>query len=230
LANSMQAWTWPNTFKKMDAIQLINVQLRRLPAWPLYILGVVPGAVYFYWAFTNQLGADPVRILERQLGLWSLQLLIVSLLISTVRNLTKINLIKFRRAIGLLVFFYAVFHVLVYLWLDQQWLWDAIYRDLVKRPYIMFGMTSFVALIPLALTANDWSIRNLGCSLWIKWHRLAYLAIAAGAIHYLYVVKTWQQKPVVYSLIVLALLGYRLARFIKREFLTRSTGVVRNVT
>ena len=198
--------------KVMTMIQAINSTLKRVPAWPLYIVLVVPGIWLFYQAVNNQLGADPLKALEFQLGLYALQLLIASLLITPLRNTLGLNLVKFRRSIGLMAFFYVLAHLLTYLWLDQQWWWGAIIKDLTKRPYIIIGMLSFLALIPLAVTSNNASIKRLGALSWQKLHRLAYFSAIGGATHYVLLRKTWEQEPILYVLGVLALLGYRVVR------------------
>lgn len=193
----------------MSVAQTINGTIRKVPAWPLYIVGVIPAAWLFYLAVTNQLGADPLKALEHQLGEWALQLLVAVLVITPLRNITGINLIKYRRALGLLAFFYTFGHLLTYLWLDQQWWWSAIYKDLTKRPYIIIGMVAFVAMVPLAMTSNNRSIRKLGPQTWNKLHQLTYLAAIGGAVHYLLLKKTWQVEPMLYVLAVAALLAYR---------------------
>ncbi len=202
----------------MAITQAINAVTRRIPAWLLYIVLVVPGIWVFYQAVSNQLGADPLKALEFQLGLYALQLMVAALLITPLRNLLNINLIKFRRAIGLMAFFYVLTHFTVYLWLDQQWGWAAIIKDITKRPYIIIGVLSFLALVPLAITSNNRSIKRLGAASWKKLHRLAYFAAIGGAVHYVLLRKTWEQEPILYVLGVLALLGYRVVRANKGRF------------
>ena len=201
----------------MDIVQTINARLRKVPAWPLYIVGFFPAGFYFYWAVTNQLGADPLKALEHQLGIWALQLLIATLLVTPLRNLLNLNLIKYRRAIGLLAFFYTCLHLLTYLWLDQQWGWGAILKDITKRPYIIIGMLAFLGLVPLAVTSNNASIRRLGAAGWKKLHKLVYLIAILGAVHYLLLVKAWPLEPFVYLGIILILLGYRFLKLQRRR-------------
>ncbi len=194
------------------AMDRVNAVLRRAPAWPLYPIGLLPAALYFYWAVSDQLGADPLRVLEHELGEKALQLMILALLVTPVRNLAGLNLLKFRRAFGLLAFFYVVFHFLTYLVLDQQLVLREILQDLLKRPYIMIGSAAFLAMVPLAITSNDASVRRLGALAWRKLHRLTYFAAIAGAVHYLLLVKSWPTEPIVYLAVVLALVGYRYFR------------------
>lgn len=187
----------------------INAALRRVPTWPLYPLGAVPALVWFLLALGNRLGADPVRALEHEYGLLALQLLVAALCVTPLRDLTRINLLRFRRAIGLLAFFYAAIHFLVWLTLDLQLHWGRIGADLVKRPYIVLGFTAFLMLVPLAATSSNAAIRRLGPQGWRRLHWLAYPATALAAIHFIWLVKAWPPEPLLYGLAVALLLLYR---------------------
>lgn len=197
--------------------QFLNGWLRRLPTWPVYVAGIVPAMVYFYWAVSNQLGADPLQVLERQLGKWALQLLILTLLVTPLRKWTGISLLKFRRAFGLLAFCYVCSHLLTWVVLDKQFYWSEILSDLYKRPYIIIGMTAFLVLIPLAITSNNRSIRALGAARWKNLHRLSYVAIILGAVHYLLLVKAWPPEPILYvaGAILLVLIRIRMPKIPK---------------
>tara|TARA_A100001011_G_scaffold393041_2_gene481941 strand:- start:272 stop:667 length:396 start_codon:yes stop_codon:yes gene_type:complete len=116
---------------------------------------------------------------------------------------------KFRRSTGLLAFWYALLHFSTYLILDQQLIWDLIIKDLLKRPYIIIGLLGFLALFPLALTSNRWSIRYLGFDNWKRLHLLVYLASFLGVSHYLMLVKSWPIKPLLYFITVVLLLVFR---------------------
>jgi sulfoxide reductase heme-binding subunit YedZ len=180
----------------------------------LYIAGMTPAVLYFYWGLTNQLGADPQNVLERALGLWALRFLIASLAITPLRQLGGPSLYRFRRAIGLLTFYYAALHVTVYLVLDKGLDLASIVADIIKRPYITVGMLAFIILIPLAVTSNAPMIRRLGAN-WRKLHRLAYLAAAAAALHFIMLVKVWPGEPLIYAGLVAALLLFRLANSLR---------------
>jgi sulfoxide reductase heme-binding subunit YedZ len=193
----------------MQIVQPINNIARRIPAWPLYIIGFIPAVFTFYLAATNQLGADPAKELEHELGEIALQLLVVTLLITPLRNWFNINFVKFRRAIGLLAFFYTALHLLTYLILDQQLWWDAIIKDITKRPYIIIGVVAFVVMIPLAITSNNRSLRRWGPIIWKRLHKLTYVAAIAGGLHYVMLKKTWQVEPLIYLAIIALLVGYR---------------------
>ena len=148
--------------------------------------------------------------LEHELGELALQLLIAGLCITPLRRHAGVNLLKFRRAVGLMAFFYVALHLLVWLLLDIQ---DParIWADIVKRPYITIGMAGFVLLVPLALTSNNWSVRRLGPR-WRKLHKLTYLAVILGGIHYIWLVKGIQIEPLVYMAVILGLLSLRLVK------------------
>lgn len=176
----------------------------------LYILGMTPAVLYFYWGLTDQLGADPQNVLERALGLWALRFLIASLAITPLRQLGGPSLYRFRRTVGLLAFYYAALHLSVYLLIDKGLDFPSIIADIAKRPYITVGMLAFVVLVPLAATSNNAMIRRLGTR-WRKLHRLAYLAAAAAALHFIMLVKVWPLEPLIYAALVAVLLLYRLA-------------------
>jgi len=190
--------------------QRINGWLRKIPAWPLYFLLPIPGIYTFVLALLNQLGPDPLYELIRTFGERGLQLIILTLLISPIRRWTGVSLLKFRRAIGLVSFYYICSHMLVWIAIDQGWNINTIIEEIIKRPFITVGMFGFLTMVPLAITSNNYSIRKLGALVWNKIHRLVYLAGAAGVIHYLLVVKAWPMEPIVYTLIVALLLAIRV--------------------
>lgn len=186
------------------------------PDWAVYPVGLVPAAYYFIAAFTYSLGPDPAKALEHALGEWALRFLILGLAITPLMRVGRINLVKYRRAIGLTAFAYVVLHLATYLALDLQFDWGAIGKDIIKRPYITVGMAAFALLIPLAVTSNNASIRKLGAAGWRKLHKLVYPAVLLGAVHYLMLVKAWPPEPIIYLLLVLVLLGIRRIKPVRR--------------
>jgi sulfoxide reductase heme-binding subunit YedZ len=189
----------------------------QVPKIAVYIVGFVPAVWLFYEGINDRLGADPMRYLEQALGLWALRFLIASLTVTPLRQIFNINLLRYRRAIGLLAFYYAALHLLTYLVLDQGLDFGAIWTDIVKRPYITIGMATFVILIPVAVTSNNASIRRLGGQAWARLHRLVYAAAIGAALHFVLVVKSWPPEPLVYAGIVILLLGYRLVRSLTKK-------------
>lgn len=188
----------------------------------VYLLGAVPGVWAFYRGLTDQLGADPVATLERLLGLWGLRFVILGLAISPLRRLGGPSLIRYRRAIGLLAFYYALAHLVVYLTFDRQLDFASIGADIIKRPYITAGMMSFAILVPLAVTSNATMIRRLGAAAWQKLHRWVYAAAALAALHFILLVKSWPAEPVIYALLVALLLGFRLVDSVRKRFVPAS--------
>jgi sulfoxide reductase heme-binding subunit YedZ len=191
--------------------------LPQVPKILVYVVGFIPAVWLFYAGIMDQLGADPMRYLEQSLGLWALRFLVATLTVTPLRQLLGINLLRYRRAIGLLAFYYALLHLTTYLVLDQGLDFTLIFADIVKRPYITIGMATFVVLVPLAVTSNNASIRRLGGQAWAKLHRLVYLAAIGAVLHFILVVKSWPMEPMVYAAIVAVLLGYRLVRSLMKK-------------
>lgn len=187
----------------------VNGALRRLPPWIIYVVAAGWAGWLFWLAATGAIGVDPVNQLERAYGLLALQLLIAGLVVTPLRKWTGISLIRFRRAIGVTCFFLVLAHFLVWAVLDVQSL-ARVWADIVKRPYVTIGMLSFLMLIPLALTSNNLSIRRMGAAAWKRLHKLTYPAAALGAVHFVWLVKTWQPEPLIYLGIITALLLMRV--------------------
>jgi sulfoxide reductase heme-binding subunit YedZ len=179
--------------------------------WALYIIGLVPAAYAFYLGATGQLPGNPVKEFEHLLGIWGLRFLIATLAITPLRDLFGINWLRYRRALGLLAFYYVLLHFLTYMVLDQSLNISAIVADIIKRPFITIGMAALVMLVPLALTSNAWSIRRLG-QRWNTLHRLAYVITAAGALHFAMSVKVVGPEQAIYLALVALLLGWRAVR------------------
>ena len=182
---------------QMTLTDRINRATRHVPVWAVYIvyLSAVPWLLYL--AQTGGLGREPIKALEHELGEIALQLLIIGLCISPLRRYIGVNLLRFRRAIGLLAFIYVSLHLLVWLVLDVGIL-SQIWVDIVKRPYITFGL------------------RTIGpCRLgpvWPKLHKLVYVIAVLGAVHYIMVKKVWELEPLLYLVVILALLALRLPK------------------
>ena len=195
----------------------VNPLLRRVPPWAVYAAGALPLLVLVGQTVIGDLGADPVKVLERSLGLYGLKFFIATLCVSPLRWATGISLIRFRRALGVLTFVYVALHFTVWIVLDLQFRWAEIGADLVKRPYLIFGFAAFLMLVPLVVTSNTLSVRRLGAGLWQRLHLLTYPAALLGAVHFLWQAKTWQPTPLTYLAIVLALLGVRAGRSLFRR-------------
>lgn len=195
---------------KNTVVERVNVLARRVPAWAVYILYLLPVPWLLYLAQTGGLGREPIKALEHELGEIALQLLIIGLCITPLRRYLGVNLLKFRRSFGVLAFIYVALHLLVWLILDVG-IPSQIWADILKRPYITIGMIAFVVMIPLAVTSNNLSLRKLGAH-WCKLHRLTYLVVVLGAVHFIMVKKVWELEPLVYLAVILALLALRLPK------------------
>jgi len=187
----------------------LNAIARRVPVNAVYAAGIVPFLWIVWLTVTDGLGPDPVKAIELRLGELGLQFLVAGLAITPLRR-AGFNLIRFRRAIGLLAFFYVGMHLAAWVVLDMGLRWSEMAADLVKRWYIIIGMAGFAAMVPLAITSNNASIRRLGAAAWTRLHRLTYVAALAGAAHYVMLVKAWPVEPLLYLAAVLLLLAVRL--------------------
>jgi len=179
--------------------------------WLLYAAGFGPAVWYFWLGATGQLPGNAVKIFEHLLGTWALRFLLATLAITPLRDLFGINLVRYRRALGLLAFWYVLMHFSTYMLLDQQLNFPEIGKDIAKRPFITIGMACLVLLLPLALTSNNWSIRKLG-SRWNRLHKLVYAIVLGGALHYTMAVKVVTVEPATYFALAVLLVAYRPLR------------------
>ncbi len=194
----------------MSLADRVNAAVRRVPKWSLYPLGAIP-ILWIYWrGITGGLGADPAKKIEHQIGLWAVWILIAVLTVTPLRRWVGVNLIRLRRPLGHLAFFYVVAHLLTWLVLDIQLRWGEIWTDIVKRPYITIGMVAFLVLIPLMWTSGDKAVRRLGAARWQRLHKFTYLVAILGGAHFVMVRKGWQLEPVVYLAVIAALVGLRV--------------------
>lgn len=196
---------------QLAATRTLNDWLRHVPTWPVYLAGALLPAWYLWLGMTGGLGVEPIKELEHRLGEAGLIALMITLMVTPLRRYAGVNLLKFRRALGLIAFYYILCHLLVWLVLDVQIL-SQIWKDIVKRPYITIGMAGFLLLIPLAVTSNNLSVRKLGAARWRRLHQLSYVAAILGAVHYVMLSKTWMTEPLLYLAGVLAILALRATR------------------
>jgi len=188
----------------------VSKQSTRMVRWTLYVLGSLPALWTYHLALGDRLGADPLKVLEHTLGVWSLRFLVIGLAIRPLHVLGGPNLVAYRRAVGLLAFAYAALHVLVYAWLDQGLDLAAIIRDILKRPYITIGLLAFLILVPLAVTSNAAMLRALGGKAWGALHRWVYVAAILAVLHFIMLRKTWSPEPLLYAALFLVLLLWRV--------------------
>lgn len=176
-----------------------------------------------YRTGNDALGADPVAEIEHRLGLWALRLLMATLAITPLRQLTGQSvLIRFRRMLGLYTFFYACVHFSAYLVLDLRGYWTQIFEEIAKRPYITVGFTAWLLLLPLAVTSTTGWIRRLGRN-WARLHKLIYAAGVLAVLHFWWLVKSDIREPALYAAILTVLLGWRAWKWAARSRQTSRT-------
>ncbi|MCK5903397.1 MAG: sulfoxide reductase heme-binding subunit YedZ [Cocleimonas sp.] len=183
----------------------------------VFLLLLLP-ALLLAGAFWNQtLGANPLEAVIRNLGDWALRLLLLTLALSPLRRLTHWGqLLRLRRMVGLFAYFYAVLHLMGYLWFDQFFDWGEIGYDILERPFITIGMLCIVLLTPLALTSTNAMMRRMGKQ-WKRLHFLVYPIAIFAIVHFFWMVKLDVSEPTLYAIILAVLLGERLLRFVLKN-------------
>lgn len=177
--------------------------------WPLVIISL---NIYY-----NELGAEPVKKIMNHFGEWTLIFICLTLAMSPLKRFTNLAFwTKFRRMLGLFVFFYATIHLLTYIGLDYRFDWQPIFNDVLKKKFIFIGFSAWLLLIPLAATSSQKMI-NLLKHNWKKLHRIVYIIAIFGALHYIWLSKTIFFKPLIYSVIIVVLLILRI-RIKTRKF------------
>src|SRR5215813_11096948 len=192
----------------------------------VFLLCLGPATVLLWKGLHDQLGANPVDVITRSTGKWTLTFLLITLSISPLRKLASSPwLVRFRRMLGLFAFFYGSLHLMTYVWLDKFFDVEAMLHDIAKRRFITAGMTAWSLLLPLALTSTAGWIRRLGGKRWQNLHRLIYLSATAGVIHFIWLVKADLRRPLTYgailgTLLVLRIVMWAIGKARMREQLT----------
>jgi len=183
----------------------------------VFITLLVPLLMLVYWFTTSGLGVNPIETINRWTGDWALRILLLTLAFSPFIRITRWNnIIQYRRMVGLFAFFYVCVHLSSYIVLDQFFDIEAIIDDVFKRPFITAGFSAFILLIPLAVTSNDRMVQKLQYR-WTQLHRLVYLIAMIAVLHFWWMVKADTREPMIYAIILAALLGYRLFFYLKRS-------------
>lgn len=180
---------------------------------PLVFLVCLGPLATLVWkgAVSQDLGANPVDVITRSTGKWTLTFLLITLAVTPIRKLAGMPwMIRFRRMLGLFAFFYGSLHLMTYVWLDKFFDVQAMLHDIAKRKFITAGMTAWACMLPLAITSTTGWIRRLGGKKWQKLHRLIYLSAAAGVVHFIWLVKADLRQPLTYGAFLTVLLGYRV--------------------
>jgi methionine sulfoxide reductase heme-binding subunit len=176
----------------------------------IFILCLWPLAIIFLDIYYNELGAEPIKKIMNHFGEWTLIFICLTLSMSPLKKFTNLSIwIKFRRMLGLFVFFYATIHLLTYIGLDYRFDWQPIFNDILKKKYIFIGFSAWMLLIPLALTSSQKMTKLLKHN-WKKLHKLNYIIAICGSLHFIWLSKTIFFKPMIYSVIIIILLLFRL--------------------
>lgn len=188
----------------------------------IFILCLLPLALLFRNFYLDELGANPFEVLTRSTGEWTLRFILLTLAMTPLRRLTgSVWPLRLRRMLGLFAFFYVCVHLLTYLWLDHFFDWEEIIIDIVKRPYITFGMLAFTLLLPLALTSTKNMMKRLGRR-WKSLHKLIYVIAILGVLHFLLLVKADLREPIIYAFVLLTLLMVRFKPELLQKFSSNS--------
>jgi sulfoxide reductase heme-binding subunit YedZ len=179
----------------------------------LFVLALLPFARLAVFTFTDQLGANPIEFITRNTGDWTLYFLSITLAITPLRKVTNWAwLLRMRRMFGLFAFFYVSLHFMTFFWFDHFFNLNEMWKDVLKRPFITVGFSAFVLLIPLAVTSTNKMIRRLGAKRWQWLHRLIYLIVPLGVLHFWWMKagKNLLAQPILFTVIVAVLLLSRL--------------------
>lgn len=178
----------------------------------LFILALAPFGRLVFAAVNSDFGPNPVEFVQRWTGIWTLNLLLLTLCISPLRAITQLHwILRLRRMLGLFTFFYALLHFLSFIGFDHHFDPTEIARDILKRPFVTVGFAAFLILIPLAATSNQFAIRRLGGKRWQELQRSVYLIGILGCLHYFWLVKaTALIWPLAYSIVLALLLVWRI--------------------
>lgn len=210
-----------------------NQLVRRVLKPAVFLIALVPFAWLAWSLYTGNVGADPLREITNETGIWAFRFLCLTLVITPLRRLTGWNgAMAFRRMLGLFAFFYGSVHLLIFIVFDRLaglgfpsltdpkslgLLATSIGGEIVKRPYITVGFTAWFCMLLLALTSTTGMIRRMGGKRWQALHRLVYVAAVAGVLHYWWLVKEDIRSPRRYALIVAALLAVRIWWWVQKR-------------
>jgi len=183
----------------------------RFSKFVIFTNALVPLALLLLDVYRKRVGANPGEFMTRTTGIMTLVFLVITLAVTPARKITGLNwLVKFRRLLGLFAFFYGFLHLLTYIWFDRYFNLRSIPGDVVTRPFIAFGMTAFLLMLPLAITSTNKMVKRLGGKRWSQLHKLIYGAGIAGALHFWLFVKSDTRLPLTFGFILLLLLAHRL--------------------
>ena len=195
----------------------------------VFVNALIPLVLLLWDLYHKQAGPNPLEFATRTTGMITLIFLSLTVAVTPLRKIFGINsLVKVRRMLGLFAFFYGSLHLLTYIWFDRLFNLYSVGQDVVRRPFILAGMTAFVLMVPLAITSTNKMVKRLGGKRWARLHQLVYLAAIAGAVHFWMLVKSDTRLPLTFGFILLFLLAYRLfARYAPAQQPSSGTNIFR---
>jgi methionine sulfoxide reductase heme-binding subunit len=199
---------------------LRHLLLRPAAKVVLFVMAMLPFAWLAYGVLTNNLGANPTEYLTRATGDWTLRFLCITLAVTPLRTITATpQLARFRRMLGLFVYFYAVLHLLCYVWFDMEFNVADILADIPKRTFILVGFAAFVLLTPMAATSFNRAIKAMGAKRWQTLHKAVYVIAVLAVLHFFWMRagKNNFAEVAVYAAILSVLLGWRVVQFVKKR-------------
>lgn len=180
----------------------------------LFLLCITPAACLGWFAYQQNLGANPVEYITHFTGDWTIRFICITLAVTPLRGLlNQPQLIRFRRMFGLFAFFYGTLHFTTWFCLDKWFDWNEMLKDIAKRPFITVGFAGFILMAPLAVTSTAGWVRRLGYARWQRLHRLIYVTAIAAVVHYYWLVKSDVRLPLMYGSIIAVLFAYRIAKW-----------------
>lgn len=213
------------------ATSISGSRLRRIVKPIVFLAALIPFALLVVNFATGNLSANPLDDITDATGTWTLRFIVLTLAVTPLQRLTGWSLLgQLRRMLGLFAFFYVCLHFTTYIWFDKFFEWEEIIADVAKRPFIAVGFTSFVLLIPLAVTSWNRMIKWIGGKNWKRLHRLVYVTAIGGVVHYLWLVKADTNRPLTYGAIVLLLFAYRIWEYSKKRMQRLQSVRVKNTT
>lgn len=181
------------------------------PKLILFVNALVPLVLLFWDLYHKRVGPNPLEFATRTTGMLTLIFLSLTVAVTPLRKIFGINsLVKLRRMLGLFAFFYGSLHLLTYVWFDRGFNLISTGQDVVRRPFILAGMTAFILMVPLAITSTNKMVKRIGGKRWAQLHRLVYISAIAGVVHFWMLVKSDTRLPLTFGFVLLFLLGYRL--------------------
>ncbi|KXV71945.1 sulfoxide reductase heme-binding subunit YedZ [Acetobacter cerevisiae] len=175
----------------------------------LYLFCLIPAVSDIAQGMANTLGPNPVSVCLHDFGRWAFRFLLISLAVSPLKRFVGLDVMVYRRPLGLLAFSYAALHVVFYVGVARHFDVHVLWKDFTSRPFLTFGLLTFLILLALALTSTRRAIIALGRR-WAKLHKLVYVAMILASVHYAIAFKTWHTEPFIYAAIAAVLLSLRL--------------------